>query len=58
MGEDDDHIGFEEGTVDWDETLTAMLRAGFEGPYVIEYPEEGDPARFSRFVGRLDELAE
>ena len=58
MGEHDDHVGFEEGTVDWDETLTAMLARGFRGPYVIEYPEEGDPGRFSRFVERLDELAE
>lgn len=58
LGEHDDHLGFGQGTVDWNATLTAMLTAGFHGPYVMEYPEEGDPRRFARFVRRLQELAD
>ncbi len=56
-GEHDDHLGFEEGTLNWDETLAAMLESGFRGPYVIEYPEQGDSSRFARLVARLRELA-
>ena len=56
-GEHDDHLGFAEGTLNWNETLAAMLASGFRGPYVIEYPEQGDPSRFRRLTARLHELA-
>lgn len=57
LGEHDDHLGPEEGTVDWPDVLGRTLATGFRGPFVIEFPEKGDPGRFRRFMQTLHALA-
>lgn len=54
LGEHDDHLGPEEGTIDWPQVLALTLRTGFRGPFVIEFPEKNDPGRFSRFFDVLN----
>lgn len=57
LGDHDDHLAPGEGTVNWPEVLAQTLRAGFRGPYVIEFPENDDPERFNPFLSLLRELA-
>lgn len=54
MGEHDDHLAPEDGTVDWPETLRLTMATGFRGPYIIEFPEKGDVGRFERFLKVLE----
>lgn len=58
MGEHDDHLAAGDGTVDWPTALDQTLRTGFRGPFTIEFPEQGDPARFRRFLGMLQAAAQ
>ena len=39
LGEHDDHLAFEEGTVDWEKEIAHTLSVGLRGPFVIEFPE-------------------
>ena len=57
LGEHDDHLAPEEGTVDWPEVLGQTLQTGFRGPFTIEFPERGDPGRFYRFLQVLKAAA-
>ena len=57
LGEHDDHLAPGDGTVQWDRVLDLTLKAGFFGPYVIEFPEQGDPSRFARFLDSLHRAA-
>ena len=41
-GTDDIHLVPFEGTIDWVETLTAMWKIGYAGPYVFEVADHGD----------------
>ena len=58
LGEHDDHLAFEEGTVDWAKEIAHTLSVGFRGPFVIEFPEwRCGVERFTDFmdlVRRLD----
>lgn len=57
-GEHDDHLAFGEGTVDWDTAIRTTLRTGFEGPFIIEFPEWGKGAvRFREFMDFVVGLA-
>lgn len=57
LGEHDDHLAPEDGTVNWPEVLRLTLRPGFRGPFVIEFPEQSDPGRFARFLQVLETAA-
>jgi len=57
LGEHDDHLAPEDGTVDWPAVLRLTLQAGFRGPFIIEFPERGDPGRFARFLQTLQAAA-
>lgn len=58
LGENDDHLGPDDGTIDWPQTLRQTLATGFRGPFIIEFPEKGDPSRFSRFLDMLKTAAD
>lgn len=57
MGEHDDHLGYQHGTVPWEQMLTATLQTGFAGPYVIEFPESSGIELFQRFARDLRKWA-
>ena len=38
MGEDDDHLAFGRGSVDWGHVLESTRRAGYCGPFTVEFP--------------------
>lgn len=50
LGENDDHLGPDDGTIDWLDVLGRTLATGFTGPFIIEFPEQDDPGRFQRFL--------
>jgi sugar phosphate isomerase/epimerase len=54
LGEHDDHLAPEDGTVDWPEVLGLTIAAGFRGPFIIEFPERDDVGRFTRFMRVLE----
>ena len=54
LGEHDDHLGPEEGTVDWPHVLGLTIQAGLRGPFIIEFPERDDTGRFTRFLRVLE----
>ncbi len=56
MGEHDNHLAFGEGTVDWQNALSATLKTGFRGPYVIEFPESRGIEYFHQFVQTIKEM--
>jgi sugar phosphate isomerase/epimerase len=56
-GVDDNHLAPGEGTVDWPVSLAQTLNTGFRGPFILEYPENDEPARFHRFLQLLHHLA-
>lgn len=56
LGENDDHLAPEDGTIDWPDVLGQTLATGFRGPFTIEFPEQGDPERFARFVQLLKQV--
>lgn len=58
LGEHDDHLAPEDGTVDWPRVLRQTVATGFAGPYIIEFPEKGDPGRFARFIDVLKNAAQ
>ena len=57
LGEHDDHLAPEDGTVDWPAVLRLTLQTGFRGPFTIEFPERGDAGRFQRFLQTLEAAA-
>jgi sugar phosphate isomerase/epimerase len=57
LGEHDDHLAPEDGTVDWPPVLRLTLQTGFRGPVIVEFPERGDPGRFERFLRVLEAAA-
>ena len=58
-GTDDIHLVPFVGTIDWVETLTAMWKIGYAGPYVFEVADHGDPrATLQRTVGARTRLQE
>jgi len=52
-GEHDEHLAAGDGTIDWPSVLARTLQLGFRGPFVLEFPELNDPARFARFGALL-----
>ncbi len=56
-GEHDEHLAAGEGTIDWPSVLSRTLQSGFRGPFVLEFPELNDPARFARFGALLQAAA-
>jgi len=36
LGEKDDHLPLDEGRIDWRQTVKALVKNGFQGPFVIE----------------------
>jgi len=52
-GEADEHLGYGMGVIDWGEALRETLRAGFRGPFVIEYPEFHGLDKTERFLQDL-----
>jgi sugar phosphate isomerase/epimerase len=58
LGEHDDHLAAGDGTVDWPTVLRLTLQSGFRGPFTIEFPEQGDPTRFTRFLRLLEAAAD
>lgn len=58
LGEHDDHLAAGDGTVDWPTVLRLTLQTGFRGPFTIEFPEQGDPKRFERFLQMLQAAAQ
>ena len=56
-GEVDEHLGYGMGAVDWTAALSATLRTGFRGPFVIEYPESHGVEVTERFLGDLRRLS-
>ncbi len=36
LGEKDDHLPLDEGRIDWRQTVRALVKNGFQGPFVIE----------------------
>ncbi|MEN6642285.1 MAG: sugar phosphate isomerase/epimerase family protein [Armatimonadia bacterium] len=58
LGEHDDHLGPDDGTIEWPRVLRQTLATGFTGPFIIEFPEKGDPGRFARFLDMLQAAAD
>lgn len=54
MGDEDSHLAFGEGTVDWADVLEKTLEAGFRGPFIVEYPASAETV--SRFKELLREI--
>jgi len=54
QGKSDDHLGFGMGTVDWTRALRESLKVGFEGPFVVEYPEFHGRDKTERFLTDLN----
>lgn len=54
-GEHDDHCGFRQGTVPWDEYFDTLACAGFDGCFCVEFPVRADHASFRACVGELRE---
>lgn len=54
MGDEDRHLAFGEGAVDWADALEKTLEAGFRGPFIVEYP--ASPETVSRFKELLREI--
>ena len=55
-GDDDAHLPYRQGTVNWDAALDALLSAGFGGPYIIEYHENHGIETQKRFIDDLRRL--
>ena len=56
-GEEDDHLAFGCGTVPWRSALLATKRAGFRGPFTIEFPvRSATGGAFRQCIDLLGEL--
>ena len=65
-GNGDDHLLPFDGTIDWPQTLMALSKIGYAGPYIFELPDHGDADRVlqraasarKRIQAILDDLAQ
>jgi len=56
-GEEDNHLAFGCGTIDWRAVLLATKRAGYRGPFTIEFPVRSATGRpFRQCIDLLGEL--
>ncbi len=53
-GDEDSHLEFLSGTIDWDSALSLTLAAGFTGPFTVEYP--ANPRSVQKFKAFLREI--
>ena len=54
FGDEDAHLPFGEGSVDWADVLEKTLSAGFGGPFIVEYPASAETAgRFKSLLGEI-----
>ena len=54
----DEHLPYGEGNVNWQEVLTATVKTGFAGPYIIEFGQGGECVeKFKEFASDLRKLS-
>lgn len=54
FGEEDTHLPFGEGSVDWSAALEQTLNTGFRGPFIVEYPATAETvSRFRDFLQKI-----
>ncbi len=54
FGDEDSHLAFGEGNLDWGGAFEKTLGAGFAGPFIAEYPATAETVRrFKRLLGEI-----
>lgn len=52
-GIDDDHLGFRQGSVDWDSVFDTLGDIGFDGTFCVEFPVREDMRPFRTCVAEI-----